>query len=171
MKVESALALTPAAIINAAGDRVGEASFAAGDLVITRVNDRAAEVFNRERWRIAEVDAAEGHMTLEGIDQAKAGEIGADYLARTNPHSEAPALEHAYAVTTYSAQGTTVDRAFIVADPSIEPGRVSRRLRNQDLVLGNGDSPQPCHDRGSTPRSCLTEAPASSLSRAALSPT
>ena len=40
-------------------------------------------------------------------------EVGADYLARTNPHSEAPALQHAYAVTTYSAQGATVDRAFV----------------------------------------------------------
>jgi len=50
---------------------VGEAGFAAGDLVITRVNDPRAEIFNRERWRIAEVDAAERRMTLEGIDQAK----------------------------------------------------------------------------------------------------
>ncbi len=99
---------------------VGEASFAAGDLVITRVNDRPAEIFNRERWRIAEVDAAERRMTLEGIDQPKRVEVGEDYLARTNPHSEAPALEHAYAVTTYSAQGTTVDRAFVVADPSMD---------------------------------------------------
>jgi hypothetical protein len=99
---------------------VGEAGFAAGDLVITRVNDPRAEIFNRERWRIAEVDAAERRMTLEGIDQAKAVEIGADYLARTNPHSEAPALEHAYAVTTYSARGTTVDRAFVAADPSMD---------------------------------------------------
>jgi conjugative relaxase-like TrwC/TraI family protein len=99
---------------------VGEARFAAGDLVITRVNDRPAEIFNRERWRIAEVDVAERLMTLEGIDQAKAVEVGPDYLARTNPHSEAPALEHAYAVTTYSAQGTTVDRAFVAADPSMD---------------------------------------------------
>jgi conjugative relaxase-like TrwC/TraI family protein len=99
---------------------VGDASFAAGDLIITRVNDPRAEIFNRERWRIAEVDAAERRMTLEGIDQAKAVEVGGDYLARTNPHSEAPALEHAYAVTTYSAQGTTVDRAFVAADPSMD---------------------------------------------------
>jgi conjugative relaxase-like TrwC/TraI family protein len=99
---------------------VGEAHFAAGDLVITRVNDRPAEIFNRERWRIAEVDAVERRMTLEGIDQAKAVEVGADYLAQTNPHLDAPALEHAYAVTTYSAQGTTVDRAFVAADPSMD---------------------------------------------------
>jgi conjugative relaxase-like TrwC/TraI family protein len=99
---------------------VGEASFAAGDLVITRVNDRAAEIFNRERWRVAEVDAAEQRMTLEGVDQAKRVEVGADYLTQANRHSDAPALEHAYAVTTYSAQGTSVDRAFVAADPSMD---------------------------------------------------
>ncbi len=99
---------------------VGEARFAAGDQVITRVNDRQADIYNRERWRIAEVDAAQRRVVLEGVDQATRVEIGAEYLARTNPHSEAPALEHAYAVTTYSAQGSTVDRAFVTADPSMD---------------------------------------------------
>jgi conjugative relaxase-like TrwC/TraI family protein len=99
---------------------VGEARFAVGDQVITRVNDQRAEVFNRERWRIAEVDAEQRRIVLEGIDQAKRVEPGAEYLARTNPHSEAPALEHAYAVTTYSAQGSTVDKAFVMADPSMD---------------------------------------------------
>jgi hypothetical protein len=99
---------------------IGEAGFAAGDQVITRVNDPRAEVFNRERWQVVEVDAAERRVVLEGIDQTKRVEIGEEYLARANPHSEAPALEHAYAVTTYSAQGTTVDRAFVAADPSMD---------------------------------------------------
>jgi conjugative relaxase-like TrwC/TraI family protein len=99
---------------------VGEARFAAGDQVITRVNDRQADIYNRERWRVAEVDAEQRSVVLEGIDQAKRVEVGADYLARTNRHSEAPVLEHAYAVTTYSAQGATVDRAFVMADPSMD---------------------------------------------------
>jgi hypothetical protein len=99
---------------------VGEARFAAGDHVITRVNDRAADIYNRERWQIAEVDAEQRRVVLQGVDQAKRVEVGAEYLARTNPHSEAPALEHAYAVTTYSAQGATVERAFVMADPSMD---------------------------------------------------
>ncbi len=99
---------------------VGEARFAAGDQVITRVNDRDAVIYNRERWQVAEADPDERRVVLEGIDQARTVEVGADYLAKTNPHSEAPALQHAYAVTTYSAQGTTVDRAFVVADPSMD---------------------------------------------------
>jgi ATP-dependent exoDNAse (exonuclease V) alpha subunit len=36
--------------------KVGEARFAAGDQVITRVNDNRAGIYNRERWRVAEVD-------------------------------------------------------------------------------------------------------------------
>jgi ATP-dependent exoDNAse (exonuclease V) alpha subunit len=99
---------------------VGEARFAAGDQVITRVNDQRAEIFNRERWQITEVDAQQHRVVLEGIDQAKRVEVGAEYLSRTNPYSEAPALEHAYAVTTYSAQGSTVERAFVAVDPSMD---------------------------------------------------
>lgn len=99
---------------------VGDARFAAGDQVITRVNDRQTEIYNRERWQVAEVDAQQRRVVLEGIDQARRVEVGAGYLSRTNPHSDAPALEHAYAVTTYSAQGTTVDRAFVMADPSMD---------------------------------------------------
>jgi conjugative relaxase-like TrwC/TraI family protein len=99
---------------------VGEATFAAGDQVLTRVNDRQAEIYNRERWQVAEVDAAQRRVVLDGIDQARRVEVEADYLARTNPYSGAPALEHAYAVTTYSAQGTTVDQAFVMADPSMD---------------------------------------------------
>jgi conjugative relaxase-like TrwC/TraI family protein len=99
---------------------IGEARFAAGDRVITRVNDRAADICNRERWRVTEVDPEQRRVLLEGIDQPRAVEVGATYLARTNPHSEAPALEHAYAVTTYSAQGSTVDRAYVMADPSMD---------------------------------------------------
>jgi conjugative relaxase-like TrwC/TraI family protein len=99
---------------------VGEARFAAGDQVITRVNDRAADIYNRERWQVAEVDPDERRVVLEGIDQARTVVVDAEYLAKANPHSGAPALQHAYAITTYSAQGTTVDRAFVAADPSMD---------------------------------------------------
>ena len=39
-----------------------------------------------------------------------------------------------------------------------EPGRFRRRPRFQDAVLGRGDSPLSCRDRGSTPRSCWSAA-------------
>ncbi|HKB50389.1 MAG TPA: hypothetical protein VKC63_03045 [Solirubrobacterales bacterium] len=69
---------------------------------------------------MAEVDAAQRRVVLDGVDQARRVEVEADYLARTNPYSDAPALEHAYAVTTYSAQGTTDDTAFVMVDPSMD---------------------------------------------------
>jgi conjugative relaxase-like TrwC/TraI family protein len=115
---------------------VGEARFAAGDRVITRVNDQRAKVFNRERWQVAEVDAAKGRVVLEGVDQAKRVELGPEYLTQRNPYSDAPALEHAYAVTTYSAQGSTVDRAFVAADPSMD---------KQELYVAASRSRQQTH--------------------------
>ncbi len=99
---------------------VGGAAFAAGDQVITRVNDRAAGIYNRERWQVAEVDAERGRVVLNGVDQVRRVEVGPDYLSRTTLGGEAPALQHAYAVTTYCAQGTTVDRAYVMADPSMD---------------------------------------------------
>ena len=99
---------------------VGEARFAVGEQVITRINDQRADIYNRERWRIAEVDAEQRRLVLDGIDHRKRVEVGVEYLDRTNPHSDAPALEHAYAVTAYSVQGSTVDRAFVMADPSMD---------------------------------------------------
>ena len=59
-------------------------------------------------------------MVLDGIDTRGRVCVDAVYLGRVNPYNEAPALEHAYAVTTYSAQGTTVDRAYVMADPSMD---------------------------------------------------
>ena len=51
-----------------------------------------------------------------------------------------------------------------------EPGRVSRRPRRQDYVLGEGKSPSRCQDHASTQRSCSTAASGSSLSPSARSP-
>jgi conjugative relaxase-like TrwC/TraI family protein len=99
---------------------VGGVAFAAGDQVITRVNDRRAGIYNRERWEVAQVDAERGRVVLEGIDQARRVEVGPDYLSQTTLGGEAPALQHAYAVTTYCAQGATVDRAYVMVDPSMD---------------------------------------------------
>lgn len=104
------------------GDReivVGEGRFAVGDQVITRVNDHRTEVHNRERWRVEAIDA-ERRVGLAGIDRERRVVVDADYLARTNPNDGSPALQHAYAATTYQAQGSTVDRAYVMADPSMD---------------------------------------------------
>jgi len=99
---------------------VGDSPFAAGDQVITRVNDHANHIYNRERWQVVEVDPDEGTVVLHGVDRPRTVEVGPAYLAQTTLGGEVPALQHAYAVTTYCAQGATVDRAFVMADPSMD---------------------------------------------------
>lgn len=99
---------------------VGEARFAAGDQVITRINDHAHQIYNRERWQVEAVNVEQGRIVLSGIDQPRTVEVGPDYLSQTTLHGEAPALQHAYAVTTYCAQGSTVDRAYVMADASMD---------------------------------------------------
>jgi hypothetical protein len=116
---------------------VGGAPFAAGDQVITRINDRRAGIYNRERWEVAQVDAERGRIVLEGIDQARRVEVGPDYLSQTTLGGDAPALQHAYAVTTYCAQGTTVDRAYVMADPSMDKQEMyvaTSRTREQSYL-------------------------------------
>jgi conjugative relaxase-like TrwC/TraI family protein len=99
---------------------VGGASFAAGDQVITRINDQRQNIYNRERWRVAEVDAESQRLVLVGIDTRGRVCVDSDYLGRLRERDGGPAIEHAYAATTYQAQGATVDTAFVMADPSMD---------------------------------------------------
>ena len=100
--------------------RVGESPFAAGDEVITRVNDHRKQIYNRERWRVEAVDARAQAVELVGIDTARRVCVDSDYLRSVGARDGAPALEHAYAATIYQAQGATVDRAFVMADPTMD---------------------------------------------------
>jgi conjugative relaxase-like TrwC/TraI family protein len=99
---------------------VGEARFAAGDQVITRVNDQKLNIYNRERWTVAEVDRESGTVELVGIDTRGRVCVDSDYLGRIRERDGGPALEHGYAATTYQAQGATVDRAYVAVDPSMD---------------------------------------------------
>jgi hypothetical protein len=100
--------------------KVGGACFAAGDQVITRINDQRQNIYNRERWRVAEVDRDAERLWLVGIDTRRRVCVDSDYLGRLRERDGGPAIEHAYAATTYQAQGATVDSAFVMADPSMD---------------------------------------------------
>jgi conjugative relaxase-like TrwC/TraI family protein len=99
---------------------VGGERFAAGDQVITRINDHRTQIYNRERWWVAEVDAEARSVVLDGIDTRRRVCVDSVYLERVNESDGSPALQHAYAATTYQAQGATVDTAFVMADPSMD---------------------------------------------------
>lgn len=96
---------------------VGGEQIARGDRVITRIN--AKQVSNRERWQVVEVDAAETHLRLRRIggDQ-RTIIIGPRYLQRRTDSGE-PALQHAYALTTYATESKTFDSAFALLDAGI----------------------------------------------------
>ena len=99
---------------------VGGERFAAGDQIVTRINDQSAGIHNRERWRVTEVDAEAGSLAVVGIDTRGRVCVDSDYLERVRERDGGPAIEHAYAANTYQAQGATVDRAYVAVDPSMD---------------------------------------------------
>jgi hypothetical protein len=91
--------------------------FAAGDRVITRIN--TAEVSNRERWEVIAVDRGAQQMELARIGgDERTVALGSDYLGRRTPNDE-PAIQHAYALTTYATESKTFDSAFALLDSGI----------------------------------------------------
>ncbi len=91
--------------------------FNVGDLIITRVN--TPEVSNRQRWEVIEVDRRQGCLTVRRLGaEAQGAVLGPGYLERRTP-SEEPAIQHAYAITTYAAQSKTFESAFELLDSGI----------------------------------------------------
>ena len=96
---------------------VAGGEFAVGDRIITRVN--TPEVSNRERWDVIAVDRPKGSVTVRRLGDEEGGAIlGREYLRGTTPEG-APAIEHAYALTTYAAQSKTFESVRTLLDPGI----------------------------------------------------
>ncbi len=93
---------------------VGECQFAAGDRVQTRVNNR--EVSNRDRWDVVSVNPLTRSVRLRRVGgDSEVVKLGREYLERTTPDG-APSLQHAYAITKFSAESKTFDRAYPLLD-------------------------------------------------------
>lgn len=96
---------------------VGGREFAVGDQIITRANSK--DVSNRERWEVVAVDAAETHLQLQRIGGDERSVILTPrYLERTTDNGE-PAIQHAYALTTYATESKTFETAHALLDPGI----------------------------------------------------
>jgi conjugative relaxase-like TrwC/TraI family protein len=96
---------------------VADREYNVGDRILTRVN--TPEVSNRERWEIVDVDRGAGSLTVRRLGGEEGGAVlGARYLARATPEGD-PAIQHAYALTTYAVQGKTFEEAFVLLDPGI----------------------------------------------------
>jgi conjugative relaxase-like TrwC/TraI family protein len=86
---------------------------AVGDRIVLRRNDHARQLANGTRGTITTIDAERG-VTVDG-DSGDALSVGLDYL-------NAGHLQHGYAITGHQAQGTTVERAYVLAP---DAGRLS----------------------------------------------
>jgi putative component of toxin-antitoxin plasmid stabilization module len=83
----------------------GEREFASGDRVYFLRNERSLDVKNGS---LGTVEAVEGGVLQVRMDSEEGRRIAVD--SRYYPH-----LEHGYAATTHKNQGTTVDRAYVLA--------------------------------------------------------
>jgi conjugative relaxase-like TrwC/TraI family protein len=96
---------------------VGGQPFAVGDRVVTRLN--TPQVSNRERWEVVGVDAAKRRLDLRSLsDETKGVTLDRRYLDKATASGE-PAIQHAYALTTYSTESKTFDSAFALLDSGI----------------------------------------------------
>ena len=96
---------------------VGGQPFGVGDRVVTRIN--TPQVSNRERWEVVGVDQAKHHLYLQRLGAEGEGvRLDRHYLEKVTPSRE-PAIQHAYALTTYSTESKTFDSAFALLDSGI----------------------------------------------------
>jgi conjugative relaxase-like TrwC/TraI family protein len=96
---------------------VGSQDFCVGDRVVTRVN--TSKISNRERWDVVGVDQAKQQLYLQPIGEEGRGVLlDRRYLDEVTKAGE-PAIQHAYALTTYTTQSKTFDSAFALLDAGI----------------------------------------------------
>jgi conjugative relaxase-like TrwC/TraI family protein len=91
--------------------------FAIGDRIITRVNSPA--VSNRQRWEVVAVDASETHLKVRALGgEHQTVVLSPRYLGRRTDNGE-PAVQHAYALTTYATESKTFDSAYSLLDAGV----------------------------------------------------
>lgn len=83
---------------------------APGDRVICRRNDPELGLTNGTRGRVIDVDSHRREVAL-ATDRGPTIRVSPEYI-------DAGHLQLGYAITGHASQGLTVDRAFVLADPS-----------------------------------------------------
>ena len=119
---------------------------AAGDSVITRHNDRRLRagrgwVRNGDRWTVTEVRDDGSLILRHATRKWGASVLPADYVAEH--------LDLGYAVTSYRAQGITVDRSHVLVDAAMtreNPYVALTRGRDANLAYVTIDTPDPAHE-------------------------
>jgi conjugative relaxase-like TrwC/TraI family protein len=88
-------------------------TFACGDWVVLRRNERRLGVANGDVGVLVGVDAERGLAVQIGGRLAR---LPSSYIGAA---SRRPTIQHAYAITGHVAQGLTLDRAFVLGSPEI----------------------------------------------------
>lgn len=140
---------------------VGGGEFSVGDRLVTRVN--SPDVSNRERWEVIGVDASERYLKLRRLGgDGRTIIAGPRYLERRTENGE-PAVQHAYALTTYATQSKTFESAFALLDagisredfvvavsrangPTTAYGVAASELLDADLGPATREIEDPAHD-------------------------
>ena len=90
--------------------------FATGDRVLIKQNDIPLGISNGERGVVTAIEPGSRRLELDvGGHQVT---LDARFLDASTPRGD-PTLTHGYAITGHAAQGITVDRAFVLADPAL----------------------------------------------------
>jgi conjugative relaxase-like TrwC/TraI family protein len=89
----------------------GDRSFACGDQVLAKHNERRLGITNGSRATVVAVDPERHALTVELADGRRT-DLDAAYLEQGH-------LDHGYALTAHAAQGATVDRAFVLGSDDL----------------------------------------------------
>lgn len=85
--------------------------FAAGDRVVACRNDRRSGLANGTRGTVEAVDPERGELTVR-LDDGRPVDVSRGYLDEGH-------LDHGYAMTAHKAQGSTVDRTFVLGSDDL----------------------------------------------------
>ena len=90
--------------------------FSVGDHVLIRQNHIGLGISNGQRGTVVAVDVPGRRLDVELAGRRVS--LGPDFLDASTRQGD-PTLTHGYAITGHAAQGTTVERSFVLADPSL----------------------------------------------------
>lgn len=116
-----------------------ELPVAVGDQVLFKTRNDLLGVVNGTTGRVTHIQEAEGDVHIT-VDIA-----GREVSVSSRDHADGKGrlpLAHGYATTVYSAQGATVDAAFIIADPALKRNEVyvaASRARGESRLYVDKD--------------------------------
>ncbi|MDC7260393.1 MULTISPECIES: Ti-type conjugative transfer relaxase TraA [unclassified Shinella] len=95
----------------------GKREFAAGDRIVFLQNDRELGVKNGMLGTVSHVET--GRLTAE-LDGSRGGPGGGEIRSVSISTRDYAAFDHGYATTIHKTQGSTVDRAFVLASGTMD---------------------------------------------------